>query len=408
MTTTTTLIHLPSDGPLEWWRDALVYEIAAPQLVPDAVLQARSMLDHVASLGMTAVLVRPSGLSPAEMDTRLAALITQAHGMGLKVIVRISGAMGPVTGSHAREANPVTVGREEIAEGLVARAGAVLDAGADGLDLGTIVPPEVTDETDLTRLSGYFARLQVLLADHVVDGVIGADVSASYPETLRHHLQEDWLHHLRDDSLVMTQWSAESIAQQIAHSLDEHDRFGAPPVWRYLPSYRVLDSTDPGDGTRWFEGSAEDLRRRSIALTALTLALPGAVYLRQGDEVAIPDRDRPEGALALADLVYDRAAVQGAEFGSPLATVRHAVLMRGEHSLATGPLAFVRGLPWCPDGALAMLARDLLVVVNTTDAPLDLPEHAEVVLASSPLHQVNGHLSVPPTTTVWLIAGTVA
>ena len=32
VTTTTTLVHRPYDGPEEWWRHALVYEIPSPDL----------------------------------------------------------------------------------------------------------------------------------------------------------------------------------------------------------------------------------------------------------------------------------------------------------------------------------------------------------------------------------------
>ena len=110
------------------------------------------------------------------------------------------------------------------------------------------MPPEVDRQTDLNRLSDYFAILQALVAEHVDEGLIGADVSAVYPEALRHHLEDDWLHHLRDDALMLVCWDADSLTRHITHSLDEHDRFGAPPVWRYLPSYRLMEHTDPGDG----------------------------------------------------------------------------------------------------------------------------------------------------------------
>ena len=32
MTTMTTLVHRAHNGPLEWWRDGLVYEVASPEL----------------------------------------------------------------------------------------------------------------------------------------------------------------------------------------------------------------------------------------------------------------------------------------------------------------------------------------------------------------------------------------
>ena len=269
------------------------------------------------------------------------------------------------------------------------------------------MPPHISAETDLGLLSERFAILQALVAEHVDDGLIGADVSADYPDALRHHLQDDWLHHLRDDALMLTRWNAESLTRHITHSLDEHDRFGAPPAWRYLPSYRLVESTDPAT-RRWFETGDEERGRRSLALQALVLALPGSVYLRQGDEISLPDKDKPTSTQELAELIDERSGEQGVQFGSPLATVRHATYVRREHALATGPFAFVVGLDWCPTDVLTFLNRDILVLVNTSEQGVALPEQAQVLLASGALLQEDRHLVVPPTTTVWLSASTVA
>lgn len=407
--TTTTLVHRVYNGPQEWWRDGLVYELGSHELGAADLDGLHGVLDHAVSLGSAVVLVRPSLLSTdTELDS-FCAFTDRAHALGLRVVVRISGALGPVTGARIPHDNPIVVGLEEEGDGLLERAAAFLSAGADGIDLGTVVPPDVTDETDLEELSEYFAILQALVAEHVDEGTIGADISADYPETLRHHFQDDWLHHLRDDRLTLVRWDAESLTRHITESLAEHDRFGAPPVWRYLPNVRLVDSSSPGDGRRWFEVDDDHLRhRRAMALQALMLALPGAVYLRQGDEISLPDRDKPTDPLDLAQAVAQGASPEHSPFGSPLATVRHASRVRREHALATAPLAFVRGLGWWPDDVLALLARDVLVLVNTSDRPLSLPEHAEVLLSSASLFQEGGRLVVPSTTTVWLDAISVA
>ena len=164
----------------------------------------------------------------------------------------------------------------------------------------------------------------------------------------------------------------------------------------------------PGDGRRWFETGDEERGRRSLALQALVLALPGSVYLRQGDEISLPDKDKPTSTQELAELIDERSGEQGVQFGSPLATVRHATYVRREHALATGPFAFVVGLDWCPTDVLTFLNRDILVLVNTSEQGVALPEQAQVLLASRALLQEDRHLVVPPTTTVWLSASTVA
>ena len=408
MTTTTTLVHRASSGPIEWWRDGLVYEIASPELGAADLAGAHRMLDHVVSLGFTALLLRPSLLetSTNQIDS-FQALAEQAHERGLRVVVRVSGALGPVTGAHVHDDDRFVVGAERSGEGILERAEAFLAAGADGVDLGTIIPPEVDERTDLGRLTEYFTILHGLVAMHVEDGILGADVSADYPDTMRHHLQEDWLHHLRDDALTLTRWDVESLTRHITASLAEHDRFGAPPVWRYLPSFRLSAATDPGDGRRWFDVAGEERRRRGLSMQALMLALPGALYLRQGDEIALLDQDKPEAAMELAALVGAHAHTQASQFGSPLATVRHATRLRRERKLATSTLAFVTGLDWCPPQALTLLVRDVVVLVNTTDQAVALPEHASVLLSSQQLDQKDGLLQVPPTTTAWLDAATV-
>ena len=407
MTTTTTLVHRVQNGPLEWWRKALVYEIVSPELGAEDLEQMHGVLDHVRSLGFDTVLMRPSLVDVPSGSSALAALAQAAHERGLRLLLRISGALGPVTGPHAGEERRIVVGREREGDGLLERAEAFLAAGADGIDLGIIMPPEVAEDTDLLQLTEYLNVLHGLLASYTDDGVLGADVSADYPETWRHHFQEDWLHHLRDDALMLVRWDAGSMTRRLTRSLAEHDRFGAPPVWRCLPGHVLDASTDPGDGRRWFT-PPEVRERRALALQALLLALPGSVYLRQGDEVSLPDVLRPSSPREVKDLVNEHAATQGALFGSPLATVRHATWLRGQRRLASAPLAFVTGLDWCARQALTMLVRDVLVLVNTTADPVLLPEHAEVLLSSQGLGQADGRVVVPTTTTVWLDAATVA
>ncbi|WP_128773874.1 glycosidase [Actinomyces oricola] len=409
MTTKTTLVHRAYSGPLEWWRDGLVYEAPFPELGAADLETAGIILEHAASLGFRVVLVRPSLVDIGTADLgSFDSFTTAAHERNLRVIARISGALGPVTGPRAHRDHPIITGAERDGDGLLERARAFLSAGADGVDLGMIVPPEVDESTDLEALTEYLTVLQGLVAEHVEDGIIGADVSADYPETLRHHLQDDWLHHLRDDSLMLVRWDHESITDHLTHSLAEHDRFGAPPAWRCLPSYRLIPENDPGGGRAWFSAATEERRRRSIALQVLMLALPGAVYLRQGDEINLLDRDKPPRPLALAETVAEHARTQAYQFGSPLATVRQAVHVRGRECMANAPLAFVRGLEWCPQEVLTLLVRSVLVVVNTSDRAMILPEHAEVLLSSHSLEQREGRLLLPPTTTVWLRALTVA
>ena len=408
MTTTTTLVHRPYDGPEEWWRHALVYEIPSPALGAAELNRTTPIIEHALYLGMDALLIRPSLLEVSSEIDSIRRFIDAAGEQGLRTIVRISGALGPITGPYAKQTNSFITGLEGAGDDLLRRSEAYLRAGAAGIDLGTIVPPQVTNEIRLDRLSAYCAMLHGPLAEYVEEGIIGADVTADYPDSLRHHLQDDWVHHLRDDCLTLTRWDAESLTSHLTRSLDEHDRFGATPTWRFLPPHILSEHLDPGDGQRWYSVDHDERLRRGLALQAMMLALPGSLYLRQGDEIALSDSDKPTAPLELADMVIEHTQGQASQFGSPAATVRHAAHVRLEYNLACAPLAFVTGLEWCPAEALAFLVRGVLVVVNTSDAPIVLPPEAKVLLSSQPLRQDQGRLLIPPTTATWLEATTVA
>ena len=408
MTTTTTLVHRPYDGPEEWWRHALVYEIPSPALGAAELNRTTPIIEHALYLGMDALLIRPSLLEVSSEIDSIHRFIDAAGEQGLRTIVRISGALGPITGPYAKQTNSFITGLEGAGDDLLRRSEAYLRAGAAGIDLGTIVPPQITNEIRLDRLSAYCAMLHGQLAEYVEEGIIGADVTADYPDSLRHHLQDDWVHHLRDDCLTLTRWDAESLTSHLTRSLDEHDRFGATPTWRFLPPHILSEHLDPGDGQRWYSVDHDERLRRGLALQAMMLALPGSLYLRQGDEIALSDSDKPTAPLELADMVIDHTQGQASQFGSPAATVRHAAHVRLEYNLACAPLAFVTGLEWCPAEALAFLVRGVLVVVNTSDAPIVLPPEAKVLLSSQPLRQDQGRLLIPPTTATWLEATTVA
>ncbi|MCR2051952.1 glycosidase [Actinomyces bowdenii] len=408
MTTTTTLVHRPYDGPEEWWRHALVYEFFSPDLGPVELQRSGPVLDHIASLGFEVVLLRPSLVDTATRMGAVEDVITRAHDKGLRAIVRVSGALGPITGPHAGRHTAFLTGLERPGDDILRRAEAYLRAGADGIDLGTIVPPALTTQTDLGVLSRYVATLHGLVAEYTEDGVVGADVTADHPDSLRHHLQDDWVHHLRDDRLTLARWDPGSMTAHLTQSFDERCRFGAQPSWRFMPPHALLEELDPGDGMRWYATDPAERLRRATALQSMMLALPGSVYLRQGDEIAMADADKPDDPLALAGLVASLAQEQQSGIGSPVDTVRHATHVRQERGLACAPMAFVTGLEWSTPKALTFLSRDVLVLVNMSDISLALPAEARVLLSSQSLGQDEGRLLVPPTTAVWLEAVTVA
>ena len=168
------------------------------------------------------------------------------------------------------------------------------------------------------------------------------------------------------------------------------------------------------------------------------LALPGATYLYQGEELGLPEHTtlppqvrqdpsfaREGGRIAgrdgcrvplpwVADAPglgfgpggatwlpqppsWARYAVDAEESdpGSTLAMYREALALRRSHALGGGSLAWRDDLG---EQAVAFTTGDVLVVANLGRGPVPLPEGAEVLLASGPL----GGGGVPADTTAWL------
>ena len=121
MTTTTTLVHRPYDGPEEWWRHALVYEIPSPALGAGELDRTAPIIEHALYLGMDAVLIRPSLLDVGSETDSIRRFIDKAGEQGLRTIVRISGALGPITGPYAKQTTSFVTRREGAGADLLRR-----------------------------------------------------------------------------------------------------------------------------------------------------------------------------------------------------------------------------------------------------------------------------------------------
>jgi alpha-glucosidase len=271
------------------------------------------------------------------------------------------------------------------------------------------------------------------------------------PERFSHYLRPDELHTAFNFPFLESAWDAAALREAIDGTLAVHARVGAPATWVLCNHDVTRQVTRYGRAdTRWSlsyrqHGAPTDLAlgtRRARAAALLTMALPGGVYVYQGDELGLPDvedipddrlqdpfwvrsghtnrgRDgarvplpwgpgpaagfsppgttaepwlpQPEGWSAYA------AARQADDQGSMLCLYRTALALRkAEPALGDGPL---RWLP-APDGVLAF-ARDpgLGCVVNLAGAPVPLPGHDGVLLTSGPLSP-DGEL--PADTAAWL------
>ncbi|MBD8060392.1 glycoside hydrolase family 13 protein [Cellulomonas sp. JH27-2] len=264
------------------------------------------------------------------------------------------------------------------------------------------------------------------------------------------YLRPDEMHTAFNFDFMARPWDAKQLRESIDMTIAAHGPVGAPATWvlsnhdvtRPVTRYGREDSSFAFTAKRF--GTPTDLqvgRRRARAAALLTAALPGSLYLYQGDELGLPEVEdlpreliqdpmhfRSEGVdpgrdgcrvplpwsgseapfgfspagvdaqpwlpqpAAWADLTVQ---AQSADSSSMLHLYRDVLARRhAEPSLGDGPLT------WLPsdDDVLAFSRGEIACVVNLGNDPADLPEHTDLLLASAPL--VAGKL--PRDTAVWL------
>ncbi|MEY2244608.1 glycoside hydrolase family 13 protein [Streptomyces sp. BF23-18] len=280
------------------------------------------------------------------------------------------------------------------------------------------------------------------------DGVFVGEVWLPDSERFARYLRPDELHTAFNFSFLSCPWDAGRLRTSIDETLAEHAPVGAPATW-VLCNHDVTRTvtrygrTETGfDFTAKTFGTPTDLAlgtRRARAAALLSLALPGSVYLYQGEELGLPEVELPLDSIQdpmhsrsggtdpgrdgcrvplpwtagepyagfggepwlpqPADWPAYAADLQGDDPRSMLSLYRAALrVRRGEPGFGDGVFGW---LP-APEGVLAFTRADgLLCVVNLTDGPVGLPEHSRLLLHSDPL-TADGLL--PPDTAVWLRA----
>ncbi|HEY7175581.1 MAG TPA: glycoside hydrolase family 13 protein, partial [Micromonosporaceae bacterium] len=267
------------------------------------------------------------------------------------------------------------------------------------------------------------------------------------------YLRPDELHTAFNFAFLGCAWEALALRDVIDETLASHAPVGAPATWvlsnhdvpRHVTRYGRTDTSFSLDFRQLGAPTDRALgTRRARAATLLTLALPGSVYLYEGEELGLEEvedipndmrqdpmffrthggnlgRDgcrvplpwsgsaspfgfSPAGATAAPWLPQPegwRSYTVEAESGDPASMLnlyRTALSIRStEPSLGDGPMA------WLPsdDGVLAFARGangDFVCVVNLSTSPIALPVVGEVVLASERLTGAN----LPPDTAVWI------
>ncbi|MFD5870563.1 glycoside hydrolase family 13 protein [Streptomyces sp. NPDC060322] len=333
--------------------------------------------------------------------------------------------------------------RIDVAHGLAKKPG-LPDVGPD---------PDVTDlpYQDCDAVHDIYRSWRKILDTYDGDRTFVGEVWLPTPEQSARYLRPDELHSAFNFDLLCCAWDADALRRVVEETFAGHAPVGAPPTWvlsnhdtiRHVTRYGREDTSfDMGD-KRLLDPSDPVLgRRRARAAALLTLALPGGVYVYQGDELGLPevqdlpdallqdptfvrsggaDRGRdgcrvplpwsrsgaslgfsPEPATAApwlpqpADWSALSVAAQESDPDSFLSLYRAALALRRER-LAVLP----ESLTWVEAGPGTLcFDRDggFRCVVNASETAVTLPEGADVLIASGPL--ADGEL--PPDTAVWL------
>jgi alpha-glucosidase len=320
-----------------------------------------------------------------------------------------------------------------------------------------LVAPGAHPHVDRDELHDVYRSWRKVADSYAGTRVLVGEVWLEDADRFAAYLRPDEMHTAFNFDFMAQPWDAAALRASIDRTLAAHREVGAPATWvlsnhdvtRPVTRYGRADSsfafatkragvpTDPELGTR---------RARAAAL--LTAALPGSLYVYQGDELGLPEvedlppeavqdpmharsggvdpgRDgcrvplpwsgdrppfgfsapRPGGGAPAPWLPQPTgwaaltAEAQAADPGSMLALYRRALsLRRAEPGLGDGEVRWLDG----PAGVLGFARGDVLCVVNLTGAPAALPPHAGVLLASGPLDGDR----LPPDTAAWLRAAT--
>jgi alpha-glucosidase len=119
-------------------------------------------------------------------------------------------------------------------------------------------------------------------------------------ERLAAYLRSDEMHTAFNFDLMAQAWDVDDLRRSITATLTSHAVVGAPPTWvlsnhdvtRPVTRYGRADSTfDPGRRRAGVPTDLELGTRRARAAAMLVAALPGSLYVYQGDELGLPEAE---------------------------------------------------------------------------------------------------------------------
>lgn len=152
--------------------------------------------------------------------------------------------------------------------------------------------------TDRDGLHDIYRRWRAVADSYVEPRVLVGEVWLSDAERLARYLRPDELHTAFNFDFLACPWEARRMRASIESALASHAPVGAPPTWvlsnhdvtRSVTRYGRVDTGFAFGAKR--EGVPTDLargKRRARAAALLAMALPGSMYIYQGEELGLPE-----------------------------------------------------------------------------------------------------------------------
>ena len=304
--------------------------------------------------------------------------------------------------------------------------------------------------TDRDELHDIYRRWRAIADGYAEPRVLVGEVWLPDPVRLARYLRPDELHTAFNFDFLTCPWKRTRMRASIESALASHALVDAPPTWvlsnhdvtRPVTRYGRADTSFSFESKR--EGTPTDLERglrRARAAALLAMALPGSLYVYQGEELGLPEvEDLPHerrqdpmwhrsGGIdpgrdgcriplpwegELPPYGFSRPGADPPWLDQPGDWARLTVATQSETttsmlSLYRAGLRFRKAAPW-GDGAFRWLPSDDSVlafargerftcIVNLGAGAVALPNGADVLIASNELE--GGAL--PHDTTVWLL-----
>ena len=311
-------------------------------------------------------------------------------------------------------------------------------------------PPGEHPFTDRDAVHEIYRRWRAIADSYEEPRILVGEIWLPDPDRLARYLRPDELHTAFNFDFLSCPWDAGRMRESIDAALAAHAPVDAPTTWvlsnhdvtRPVTRYGRADTSFAFESKQ--AGMPTDLERgtrRARAAALLTMALPGSMYVYQGEELGLPEvedipferrqdpmwlrsggvnpgrdgcrvpipweGDRPPYGFSPAgaarpwldppdDWAQLTVAAQSEVATSMLALYREGLrLRRATPALGDGDLQWIPS----PGSTLAFARGEGFVcLVNFGSEPVELPADAAVLLASNELE--GGAL--PQDTTVWL------